>query len=101
MTSEQAELLATLERADQALCELSSRGLRFASAEQRAKLRLLCEEFAGLGAVGLAAAGERLAQAVESGQSQAAAELMRLQGRLLVAERALSREVALALVAEL
>lgn len=97
MTAEQSELLATLERAGQITGGLIGRGLRFASSQQRESLKLLSEEFAVLGAVGLASASERAWQALQSGQ-QAPAALLSLQARLLLAERLLSAEVAKSLV---
>lgn len=87
MTAEQTELLQTLERADEVLAQIAGRGLKFADLRALGHLK---DELEALGAVNAAVSAGRLLD------SRASEDLLKLQAFLLVLDRLLTREVALA-----
>jgi hypothetical protein len=88
------EIVQTVERLQNALEELSVRGLRSAGGEQLAVLEALREEFERIGAGHLAGRVATLASAVRAGERSAAAALLRAQASLRVFERILTLEAA-------
>ena len=94
LDADREEIVATIERVQTTLEDISVRGLRAASPEQLAGLQSFLDEFRRIGASHLAERMSLLLSAARNDDPSAAGALLRAQTSVRLFERVLTLEVA-------